>query len=289
MGKLDNMNLFIRSIILKDNIKPQEFDKYPLNIKALKLFVSLRFTTPVTIFNGENGCGKSTIIEAIASNLRIPVWGGNNYHIGVFENYDNGEENESELEKYLLVDKGFNRPYRTFFFRGESFYKIADIIARDKSLGFASKRLLKMSHGESFMNFLNSQICENSLYILDEPEAALSPINQLKLMTLIDKYSKKGSQFIIVSHSPFILGYSDAKLINLDGGMKEIKFKQTKIYNIYKSFLDNPKEYQEKFFEEEEILNSFIEYNNEFFTDEEIFDDSDDEFLDGEMEDIEEW
>lgn len=254
MGNLDNANLFIRSIRLSEYIDSKLFEEFPLNINALRFFVSLRFTSPVTIFNGENGCGKSTLIEAIAANLGIPIMGGNSNLSGILDGYDRGEESESELAKYLLCDKGFKKPYRTFFFRAESFYKLADILSHDgwiNSSNYSNKDLLEQSHGESFMDFMEHQLTKNSLYILDEPEAALSPQNQLKLMVLIDQLTKQGSQFIIATHSPFILGYREAKIINLDDGMKEMDFKQTKIYNLYRHFLENPEGYQKELFDEE--------------------------------------
>lgn len=254
MGYLDNSNLFIRSISLKEEIEPKAFEEFPLNINALRFFVSLRLTTPVTIFNGENGCGKSTLIEAIAAKLDIPVMGGNSNLSGIIDGYNHGEEEDSALAQYLLCDKGFKKPYRTFFFRAESFYKLADILSHDEwinSSNYANKDLLEQSHGESFMDFMEHQLTKNSLYILDEPEAALSPQNQLKLIVLIDKLVKEGSQFIIATHSPFILGYRDARIINLDNGMNEINFKETKVYNLYRRFLENPEYYQKLLFEEE--------------------------------------
>ena len=254
-GNLDNSNLFIRSIRLRDDIEPKAFEDFPLNIDALRFFVSMRFTTPVTIFNGENGCGKSTLIEAIAANLDIPIMGGNKNLSGILDNYDRGEEASSELAQYLVCDKVFSKPFRTFFFRAESFYKLADILSHDswiESSNYGDKDLLEQSHGESFMDFMNHQLAKKSLYILDEPEAALSPQNQLKLMVLIDSFAKQGSQFIIATHSPFILGYREARIINLDDGMHEISFKQTKIYNLYRHFLENPEEYQKILFEEED-------------------------------------
>lgn len=254
MNKRDYSNLFIKSIELRDDIEPQKFDSFPLNINALRFFVSMKFTTPVTIFNGENQCGKSTLIEAIACDLEIPTIGGNKVMSGILDNYDRGEEAKNELEQYLRCDKGFQRPYRTIFFRAESFYKFADILSHDErieSTNYCKRDLLKQSHGESFMDFMNHQLKENSLYIFDEPEVALSPQNQLNLMLLIDKYSKLGSQFIIATHFPFILGYREARIINLDDGMKEVAFKETNIYKAYKYFLDDPETFQKMLFSEE--------------------------------------
>ena len=258
MDALDNSNLFIRSLELRDDIESKKFEYFPLNINALRNFVSMRFTTPVTIFNGENGCGKSTLIEAIAAHLGIPVMGGNYTLSATIERYDHGEEEESILKQYLFCAKGFRKPKRTFFFRAESFYKLADIISHDSSRSefglnsssYSDVGLFEQSHGESFMDFLSHQLMPNGLYILDEPEAALAPQNQLKLMVMIDDLAKQGAQFIIATHSPFLLGYRDARIINLDNGMKEISFKQTAVYNLYRHFINNPSGYQKELFDE---------------------------------------
>ena len=242
MGNFDN-SLFVRRIKIKDKIEPQLFEEYPLNINAIRFLDSFTFTTPVTIFQGENGCGKSTLIEAIAGSLGIPIMGGSSNLSGLLDNYNLNEESESILKDYIIVEKGTKKPYRTFFFRAESFYKLADILSHDSwimSENYSTKDLLEQSHGESYMDFMNSQIIRNSLYILDEPESALSPSNQLNLLRIIDKFSKEGTQFIIATHSPFILAYPKAKIINLDNGMNEVTFKQTKIYRLYHSFLEDP-------------------------------------------------
>lgn len=242
---MDNFGnqLFIKRIKIKENIEPELFEEYPLNINAIKYLDSFTFTKPVTIFQGDNGCGKSTLIEAIASFLNIPIMGGSADLSGIFDNYNQNEESDSELVKYLIVEKAPRKPYRTFFFRAESFCKIADIISHDGWIytdNYSTKDLLEQSHGESYMDFMKQQIIPNSLYILDEPESALSPSNQLNLLRIINEYSKQGTQFIIATHSPFILAYPKAQIINLDDGMREMSFKQTKIYKLYHSFLEDP-------------------------------------------------
>ena len=252
---VDN-SLFVSAIALRDDIDPGLFGDYPLNIPAFRNFVSMRIPGPILILNGENGCGKSTIIEAIADQLGMPISGGNRNLGAIIENYDIGEEESSALSQYLRISKGYRRPKRSFFFRAESFYKIADIIAHDSQRShdytidpsnYGDRELLGQSHGESFLDFLQHQFCEDGLFILDEPEAALSPQNQMVLVALIDRFAKEGAQFIIATHSPFILGYSKATIVNLDDGIRVVKFKDTKIYNLYSHFLADPEGYQKLF------------------------------------------
>jgi len=242
------MDLFIRKIALKDDIKPSLFDSYPLNISALNFFVSITLKKPVTIFNGENGCGKSTIIEALADSFNLSIAGGNNNMYLMME--QNRKEQKPLLSDYLWIDKGFKRPRRAFFFRAESFYDVASAIDdSDKhpeegtgliKSNYLSKDLLKQSHGQSFIDIIEHQLIDDNLYLMDEPEAALSPSNQIKLLKLINKYSKRGCQFIIATHSPLLLGCKDASIVNLDDGMKNIRYKDTKVYKLYKDFMDNP-------------------------------------------------
>ena len=237
--------MYIEEFRLKDDIDPKDFNEYPLNIPALRGFVSLRFSKNVTIFCGDNGSGKSTVIETIAAMLDLPVAGGNK---NMFYMKDNSrEEEESELAHYAILARGYKRPFRTFFFRAESFYDLASFINSDEGIDYAqgsnyqTMNLLLQSHGESFMDLIKQQFVPGGLYLMDEPESALSPYNQLELVRSIDQLAKNDTQFIIASHSPFILGYRDAKLIDVNDGMKSVTFKDTKIYKMYKDFLDKLK------------------------------------------------
>ncbi len=241
-----NMNsLFVNRIKL--NREKITSKKYPFNIDCLKNFDELDITTPVTLFYGENGVGKSTLVEAIAIALGLnPEGGSNNMN---FSNYDD----YSELYKYLTISK-FGTPKTKFFLRAESFYNVASIV--DTSVGPSGKlsdqyggELHECSHGESFMKLVENRFWDKGLYILDEPEAALSPQRQMTLLCHIHELSKKGSQFIIATHSPILLSYMYGRIIDMNNGMKETKFEDTEVYQIYKDFINNPYGMQKIMFE----------------------------------------
>ena len=240
-------NLFINKIKLnRENI---DFEEYPFNIKCLKHFEELKIDCPVTFFYGENGVGKSTLVEAIAIALGLnPEGGSNNMQ---FSNYDD----YSELYKYLTISK-FGMPQTKFFLRAESFYNVATVVDTNEggSKGKLSCQyggdLHKCSHGESFINLVENRFWDKGLYILDEPEAALSPQRQMTLLCFIDELAKKGSQFIIATHSPILLSYELGKIIDMNNNLEEIKYEDTDVYRIYKEFLNNPYGMQKILFEE---------------------------------------
>ena len=232
-------NLFIKKITLERD-KIESFDHYPFNIDIVKNFEELEFDTPVTFFVGENGIGKSTFIEALAVALNLPAEGGT-------ENFRyNTKNTTSNLSDYLRVAK-YNKPRTKFFLRAESFYNFSSEVQRlVEEDGYAALyssyggNLHECSHGESFLKLVENRFSENGLYILDEPEAALSPQRQMSLLYLIDKLAKEGSQFIIATHSPILISYREGKILDLNNNFKEVKYKDTDIYNLYKIYLDDP-------------------------------------------------
>ncbi len=240
--------LIIGKITLERD-KIESFDKYPFNIEIVKNFHELNLTSPVTFFIGENGIGKSTFIEAIAVSLGLPPEGGT-------ENFRYETKNTvSVLSNYLTISK-YNKAKMKFFLRAESFYNFSTEVERlvtedDFSTLYDSYggNLHECSHGEAFLKLVKNRFTDHGLYILDEPEAALSPERQLSLLCLIDKLVKEGSQFIIATHSPILISYRDGKILDLNNNFKEVSYKESDIYSLYKMYLDNPDGMQHRLFD----------------------------------------
>lgn len=235
-----NSNLFVTKISL-DKDKIDDFNIYPFNIEVIKNFNELKITSPVTFLVGENGIGKSTFIEAVAIALGLNAEGGSqNFNFHTMETH-------SRLAEYIKVSK-YNKPKTKFFLRAESFYNVASEITRLGGTLYDAYggNLHECSHGESFIKLVQNRFTDHGLYILDEPEAALSPQRQMSLLCLIDDLVKNGSQFIIATHSPILISYRDGKILDLDNDFQEIKCEDTNIYKLYKMYLENPIEMQHR-------------------------------------------
>lgn len=241
-------DLIIKKISLERD-KIESFDKYPFNIDVVKKFDELKFNSHVTFLVGENGIGKSTFIEAIAVALGLPAEGGT-------ENFRYETINTtSELSNYLRIGI-YNKPKMKFFLRAESFYNFSSEVQRLVEeddyytlYNYYGGNLHECSHGESFIKLVQNRFTDHGLYILDEPEAALSPQRQLSLLVLIDQLVKEGSQFIIATHSPILISYRNGKILNLDNNFEEVKYKETDIYSLYRIYLDNPEVMQHRLFD----------------------------------------
>lgn len=239
--------LIISEIILNRDMI-DNYDNYPFNIPAVKNFNKLKLTSPVTFFIGENGIGKSTFIEAIAINLGLPKEGGTQNFIYEIK------DTTSSLSEYLkIITK--NKPKTKFFLRAESFYnfstEVERLVKEDKFHSLFKSyggNLHECSHGEAFLKLVQNRFTDNGIYILDEPEAALSIQRQLSLLCLIDELVKKGSQFIISTHSPILISYRNGKILDLNDNFKEVSYKDTEIYKLYKMYLDNSDNMQERMF-----------------------------------------
>lgn len=251
LRELDNMNnkLFITKLIL-DRDKIENFDEYPFNMKVIKNLTEIIFDSPVTFLIGDNGIGKSTIIKALAVLNRInPEGGTNNFNFST-------KDTHSKLAEYLELQKTFRQPKTKFFLRAESFYNVASEIIRNSEESGCGElypcyggNLHECSHGESFIKLIKNRFAENGLYILDEPEAALSPERQMSLLCLIDDLVKNGSQFIIATHFPILISYRNGIILDLNNNFKKISFRKSNIYNTYKIYLDNPEYMQDKLFD----------------------------------------
>lgn len=238
-------NLYIKEIGLKKEIYKEE--SYIKNLNVVKNLNRLCLSSNVTFFVGENGSGKSTLLEAIAVNMGFNAEGGTrNFCFSSMETH-------SDLYKYITVAKSINRPKDGFFLRAESFYNVATEI---ENIGdgiidsYGGTSLHNMSHGESFITLMTNRFGGNGIYILDEPEAALSPIKQMAMLTIINELVKKKSQFIIATHSPILMAYPDADIFVIDNDeIVKTPYKKTDNYMITRKFLENPEKMMEYLFE----------------------------------------
>ncbi len=209
-------------------------DSYLQNIRALSSMRDLEFHKEVTFFVGENGSGKSTLLEAIAIAYGFnPEGGTKNY---VFSTYDS----HSELCGAIRISKGFRKAGGGYFLRAESFYNVATQEEAYADIDHPSLRLHKKSHGESFLAIAQRHLRPNGVYLLDEPEAALSPQRQLTLLIEIYRSASQGAQFIIATHSPILLGIPDAEILSFDHGqIRPCEYEETESYQVMEMFINN--------------------------------------------------
>lgn len=229
---LDNFELYIRALSIDwDRIYE---DSYLRKIPSIASLDELVFHNAVTFFVGENGSGKSTLLEAIAVNYGFnPEGGTRNYNFSTFDSH-------SELCEALTLSKGIRRAKWGYFLRAESFYNVATAENEYSRLpGGIPQHLHECSHGESFLQLVQDNFSPNGLYILDEPEAALSPQRQLTLLLEIVRCVKEGSQFIIATHSPILLGLPDADILSFDDGLQTCKYEDTESYVVTKMFVND--------------------------------------------------
>lgn len=241
---------------------------FPYNLPWLKNLETFEFSQPVTIFEGENGVGKSTLIETIAYLAQAITL--NNRGFNQLDEYKWVREFATQFKLIW-----YNRRQSGFFFRADDFITfiretkerkqeaidaLADIDRRDPE-GFSMERmphantlyemkqlyptdLSDLSHGQSFMALFQARLRPKSLYFLDEPETPLSPQNQLALLLLIDEYAKLGSQFIISTHSPIIMAYPEAAVFELsDSGLQQTNYQEIEHVQFMQSFMQDPQRF----------------------------------------------
>jgi predicted ATPase len=213
---------------------------FPFNLAILKRTTSLHFRTPITFFSGENGTGKSTLLKAVARRSGVNIWQGEQRIRYAASPYENHLSHAIDLE-------WIDGPVSGSFFDSQVFRHFAQILddwaASDPDVlaYFGGKSLMQQSHGQSLMSFFNSRFKVKGLYILDEPETALSPKSQIELLTLLKDMASTGhAQFIIASHSPILLACPGAKILSFDHApVRTVEYEDTDYYRIYKQFLDD--------------------------------------------------
>jgi len=242
---------------------------FPFNIPAIRFARKVALNAQVTIFAGDNGTGKSTLLEALASRLNVPLIGGFMDDSKSFE--------AAKILNPLMTLEWKRETSKGFFFRAEDFSHFVDSVERERmkrnmelqelkgqvddsiiqQMSDSLNRSLRetrrqygsdlqaFSHGEAYLTILHSRIADKGVYLLDEPEAALSPLKQLSLIAFILEVLKNGNaQFIIATHSPILMGIPDATIYQIvDGGMEQVQYKETDHYQITRRFLNDPESY----------------------------------------------
>ncbi|WP_299399118.1 AAA family ATPase [uncultured Gelidibacter sp.] len=244
---------YIIDLTLKRD-KIENMESYPFSIPAIRELDSIKLGKEVTFFVGENGTGKSTLLEAIAVSLGFNAEGGS-------KNFQFGTRNShSNLHEYLRLAKSYKKPKDGYFLRAESYFNVAtNIEDLDKEPrggapiidSYGSLSLHEQSHGESFLSLMIHRFGGKGIYLLDEPEAALSPTRQLAMLRRMKDLISDSSQFIIATHSPILLAYPDAKIYEFNNKeISQIEYENTEHYQVTKAFLANPKKMFDELFKE---------------------------------------
>lgn len=242
MRAVDARHYWLEAIFRRDD-PDWDAGRYPFNLPAVRTLDRLEFHPKVTFFVGENGSGKSTLIEALAV-----AWGFNAE--GGTRNFNfSNRSSHSDLHRFVRPSRGVRRARDGFFLRAESYFNVGSEIEKldEEPFGgppiinsYGGKSLHEQSHGESFFALFEKRFFGNGLYILDEPEAALSPSRQMTFLARMHDLIKKDSQFIIATHSPIILGYPDADIWQVSKfGLEKVAYEDTEHFQITRQFLNN--------------------------------------------------
>jgi predicted ATPase len=234
---------FLKRIVLKDEVAgdPKE---YPFSVPFVaRKTLDLTFSNPVTVIVGENGTGKSTLLEAIATACGFNPEGGSADHRF-------GGAQRPPLADHLRFS-WLPKVSRGFFMRAESFFSLAsyiDELAREHPSAHASyggKSLHQQSHGEAFLALFENRFGRDSIYVLDEPEAALSPSRQLVFLRVLRMIERRNCQVILATHSPILMAYPGAGILSIeeDGSIKRVDFRETSHYLLLREFIKNPADF----------------------------------------------
>ncbi|MDW4526688.1 AAA family ATPase [Rossellomorea marisflavi] len=232
---------YLKSIKLKREEVPA-FDRYPFTIPSIRTLDELHLDRDVTFIVGENGMGKSTLLESVAVALGFNPEGGSlNLQFSTYDSH-------SELDQYLRIVRAPKKPNDGYFLRAESFYNVATQISKldEDPFGlpiidsYGGTSLHEQSHGEAFFSTFMNRFRGNGIYILDEPEAALSPLRQMAMLTRIHELIRQNSQFIIATHSPILMAYPSSTIIELcEDGMKKRDLEEVGHYRIMQQFFND--------------------------------------------------
>jgi predicted ATPase len=231
-------NFLIRATLLRDKVP--SLAEYPFSIPAIGGLNEIHFDQPVTFFIGENGSGKSTLLEAfaVASGLN-PEGGSRNFNFAT-------RASHSSLKDYLRLSRSPRRVRDSYFLRAESYFNLAtQIEVLDEELGgppiinsYGGKSLHEQSHGESFFALFMNRLGGDGFYILDEPEAALSPSRQLAFLSRLHRLVREGSQFLIATHYPILMAYPRAAIyLMADGPPRRVEYRETEHFTVTRNFL----------------------------------------------------
>lgn len=237
---LEAKHFLLSAELLRERV--QSFSAYPFSLRAIRELKKIEFHPKVTFIIGENGTGKSTLLEAIAV-----AWGFNAE--GGSKNFNfSTRSSHSTLHEHIRLAKTFRRPKDGFFLRAESFFNVATNIelmdaepapAPPIINSFGGRSLHEQSHGESFFALIMKRFGGNGLYILDEPEAALSPTRQLAMLRRLHDLVEGGSQFIVATHSPILMAYPNSQILSIENALQPIAYAETEHFMVAKRFLNN--------------------------------------------------